>query len=102
MLNTLRKNNSYRRHRGTVHLLLVLALLFLLGHESQHDLPTLSKVDNTQCAFCLNGTGPLGITSAATIHIEHSFEFFVRPLGEPHVPQSFLGFSFSSRAPPAA
>lgn len=95
------KKSWYREHRGVLHLILVFALLFLLGHVSQHDLPNINDNNNTQCEFCLNGTGPLGIaTTELHISADSTEPLFNQPL-KIAVVYSYLGFSYTSRAPPA-
>ena len=89
------------KYKGVVHLLLVLAVVFFLAHESQHDLPTVTSVDNTQCEFCLNGHGPTGITATEFTFALQANDFFVNKRSTQQKPASFLGFYYSSRAPPA-
>ena len=95
------KKRWQNRHQGVIHVLLVLAMLFFLGHESQHDLPTVADVDAKQCEFCLNGTGPLGVATSELSAFASTYEYFFRHHLFTSFPQSFLGFSYTSRALPA-
>ncbi|MDH5218011.1 MAG: hypothetical protein OEX19_09965 [Gammaproteobacteria bacterium] len=98
----MRSNQQSRiKHKGVIHLLLVLAVVFFLAHESQHDLPTVSGVDNTQCEFCISGHGPTGITTTEFTFALQTNDFFVNKRSTQQKPASFLGFYYSSRAPPA-
>jgi hypothetical protein len=91
---------SYQRQRGWTYLLLVFALLFYIGHESQHDLPTVADLDTSQCEFCVKGSGPVGLHYDHESGSQFGFESFVYSFADDNTHFSFLGFSYTSRAPP--
>ena len=94
------KNLRQMSSKGLLNLVLAFAVVLLLAHESQHDLPNGADVDTTQCEFCLKGNGPLGIAQASQADFTPAYSWHVRPTRTLAVISKYQGFSYTSRAPP--
>ena len=80
-------------------LALVFALLMLLSHISQHGIAT-DQGAESQCEFCLNGSGPVGLTSTGHSLSSDIPRFHWLSTATQDKPLIFFRYFYSPRAPP--
>jgi len=83
-------------------MLMLVLLIFYLGHISQHDMPDVSHPESTECEFCLKGHNPHSLYPTSVQNFNNNGYVWQTTQNIARFVAAYPGFSFISRAPPLA